>query len=164
MSLTVDKLDNRLLRDVFGHFPSAVVAVCAMVDGERTGVAMSTFVPVSLQPPIVAVCVSSTSSTWPRLRTAPRLGISVLGEGHADTARALAAKTGDRFARLHTVDTPEGAVFIANTSVWLDTTLMGETSAGDHLMVTLAIDAVTLRGEQDPLIFHRSAFTRLHRD
>src|SRR5918996_3296384 len=88
-------LSPTTLREAFGHFPSGVIAIAAEVDGTRVGLAASTFVPVSLEPPLVSFCVQNTSETWPRLKDVARLGISVLGEAHDDAARALAAKTGD---------------------------------------------------------------------
>ena len=86
------------LREAFGHFPSGVVAIAAEINGVREGLAASTFVPVSLDPPLVSFCVQNISTTWPKLKGLPMLGISVLGEAHDEAARALAAKTGDRFA------------------------------------------------------------------
>ena len=59
--------DSTALRQAFGHIPSGVVAVCGYTGSERIGMAVSTFVPVSLDPPLVAFCVQTTSTTWPRL-------------------------------------------------------------------------------------------------
>ena len=53
------------LREAFGHFPSGVIAIAAEVDGVRAGLAASTFVPVSLNPPLVSFCVQTPSETWP---------------------------------------------------------------------------------------------------
>ncbi|OQS19008.1 oxidoreductase, partial [Nocardia donostiensis] len=61
------------LRRAFAHFPSGVVAVCAEIDGQRYGIAVSTFVPVSLDPPLVSFCVQNTSATWQRLSQVDRL-------------------------------------------------------------------------------------------
>ena len=69
------------LRASFACFPSGVAAVCALIDGEPVGMVMSSFTSVSLDPPLVSVCVDLNSSTWPRLRSAPWLGVSILGEG-----------------------------------------------------------------------------------
>ena len=102
-------LDPTSLREAFGHFPTGVIAIAAEVDGARVGLAASTFVPVSLEPPLVSFCVQNTSTTWPKLADAPYLGISVLGESHDAAARTLAAKTGDRFAGLETTSTDRGA-------------------------------------------------------
>jgi flavin reductase (DIM6/NTAB) family NADH-FMN oxidoreductase RutF len=149
------------LREAFGHFPSGVVAVAAEIDGTRVGLAASTFVPVSLEPPLVLFCVQNSSTTWPRLKDAPSLGISVLGEAHNDAARTLAAKTGDRFAGLQTASSERGAVFIHGTSVWLETVIDQQVVAGDHTIVVLRIINVTVDPEVAPIVFHRSTFRRL---
>src|ERR1700754_2804823 len=113
-------LNPSCLREAFGHFPSGVIAIAAEVEGIRVGLAASTFVPVSLDPPLVSFCVQNTSTTWPKLKDLPFLGISVLGESHDAAAKTLAAKTGDRFAGLETIATDSGAGFVAGTSVWLE--------------------------------------------
>lgn len=83
-------LDGGALRRAFAQFPSGVVAVCAHIDRQPVGLAVSTFVPVSLNPPLVSISIRHESATWPRLRRAPRLGINVLGEGQEHIARTLA--------------------------------------------------------------------------
>ena len=112
---TPEKLTLSSLREAFGHFPSGVIAIAAEINGIREGLAASTFVPVSLEPPLVSFCVQNTSTTWPKLRDVRALGISVLGEAHDEAARRLAAKTGDRFADLETVSNTRGAVFVQGT-------------------------------------------------
>ncbi len=42
-----------------------------------------------------ALCVQNTSTTWPKLKDVPRLGINVLSESHDEAARKLTARTGD---------------------------------------------------------------------
>jgi hypothetical protein len=101
-SMSPADLSPPTLREAFGYFPSGVIAIAAEVGGTRVGLAASTFVPVSLDPPLVSFCVQNSSETWPKLKDLPYLGISVLGEAHDDAARMLAAKTGDRFAGLET--------------------------------------------------------------
>lgn len=155
------KLTPSALREAFGHFPSGVVAVAAEIDGVKVGLAASTFVPVSLDPPLVSFCVQNCSTTWPKLQGVPVLGISVLGEAHDAAARTLAAKTGDRFAGLETVSSGRGAVFIEGTSVWLESAIEQLVPAGDHTIVVLRISDLTVHPEVPPIVFHRSAFHRL---
>lgn len=154
-------LDPSALREAFGHFPSGVIAIAAEVAGTRVGLAASTFVPVSLDPPLVSFCVQNTSSTWPKLADAPYLGISVLGESHDAAARTLAAKTGDRFAGLETASSERGAVFVHGTSVWLESSIEQLVPAGDHLIVVLRVHDITVHSEVPPIVFHRSTFRRL---
>lgn len=149
------------LREAFGHFPSGVVAIAAEVNGVREGLAASTFVAVSLDPPLVSFCVQNTSTTWPKLQGAPRLGISVLGESHDAAARTLAARTGDRFAGLETVSRSSGAVFIKGTSLWLESEIEQLIPAGDHTIVVLRVGDVAIDAQVAPIVFHRSSFRRL---
>ncbi|QLL09952.1 flavin reductase family protein [Mycobacterium vicinigordonae] len=156
-----NKLTPTSLREAFGHFPSGVIAIAAIVDGVREGLAASTFVPVSLEPPLVSFCVQNTSTTWPKLKNAASLGISVLGEAHDAAARALAAKTGDRFAGLETHSSGSGAVFVKGTALWLESAIEQLIPAGDHTIVVLRVSEVNVDAEVAPIVFHRSVFRRL---
>jgi flavin reductase (DIM6/NTAB) family NADH-FMN oxidoreductase RutF len=149
------------LREAFGHFPTGVVAIAAQVDWVREGLAASTFVPVSLEPPLVSFCVQNTSTTWPKLKGLPMLGISVLGEAHDEAVRTLAAKTGYRFAGLETVSYTSGAVFIKGTGLWLESAIEQLIPAGDHTIVVLRVNEVTVDAEVAPIVFHRSTLRRL---
>lgn len=149
------------LRQAFGHFPSGVIAIAAEVDGVRVGLAASTFVPVSLDPPLVCFCVQNNSETWPKLKDLPSLGISLLGESHDGAARTLAAKTGDRFAGLETHSHESGAVFVHGTSVWLRSSIDQLVPAGDHTIVVLRVLDITIHDDVAPIVFHRSTFRRL---
>ena len=160
-SMSTTDLSPTTLREAFGHFPSGVIAIAAEVDGVKVGLAASTFVPVSLEPPLVSFCVQNTSETWPRLKGLPYLGISVLGESHDEAARTLAAKTGDRFAGLETTSTESGAVFVEGTSVWLESSIEQMIPAGDHTIVILRVSGITVHAEVAPIVFHRSTFRRL---
>ncbi|TFV57070.1 flavin reductase [Mycobacterium sp. PS03-16] len=155
------ELSPATLREAFGHFPTGVIAIAAEVDGVRVGLAASTFVPVSLDPPLVSFCVQNTSTTWPKLKDLPRLGISVLGESHDAAARTLAAKAGDRFAGMDTESTDQGAVFIHGTSVWLDSSIHQLVEAGDHTIVILRVEDINVHPDVAPIVFHRSTFRRL---
>jgi flavin reductase (DIM6/NTAB) family NADH-FMN oxidoreductase RutF len=149
------------LREAFGYFPSGVIAVAAEVDGTLVGLAVSTFVPVSLEPPLVSFCVQNSSTTWPRLKDLPVLGISLLGESHDAAVKSLAAKTGDRFAGLETQSTDGGAVFIHGTSVWLESGIEQLVPAGDHTIVVLRVHELTVHDDVAPIVFHRSTFRKL---
>jgi flavin reductase (DIM6/NTAB) family NADH-FMN oxidoreductase RutF len=153
--------DGAELRRVFGCYPSGVAALCAMVDGEPVGMAASSFTSVSVDPPLVSICVQNDSRTWPRLRDRPRLGLSVLAEGHSDACRSLSCKEGDRFAGVSWTELPTGGIFVRGSSAWLDCRLHSEVGAGDHTIVVLEICALGADAERPPLVFHGSRFHRL---
>ncbi|WP_433723989.1 flavin reductase family protein [Nocardia sp. CA-129566] len=154
--------DEGALRAIYGEFPTGVTAVCALVGGVPAGIAASSFVPVSLAPPLVSVCAQHTSATWPLLRAAPRLGISVLAEGQRVQCQSLGTKTGNRFGQVRWVASDGGAVFVHGATAWFDCVITAEVPAGDHSIVLLEVAAVRAVGESSPLVFHRSRFCRLN--
>jgi flavin reductase (DIM6/NTAB) family NADH-FMN oxidoreductase RutF len=154
-------LDSRTLRNAFGCFPSGVTAICAMMGDEPVGMAASSFVSVSLDPPLVLVCIQNSSSTWKTLKYAPRIGVSVLGEDHDRACSQLAAKSGDRFAGLEWFATDGGAVLLEGAAVSLDCSVAEEIVAGDHLLVLLRIEELKFQPTVNPLVFHGSRFRKL---
>lgn len=156
----MEQLAPEDLRRAFGAFPSGVVAVCALDDtGTPVGMVVSTFIPVSLEPPLVAFSMRSASRTWPVLRRRPCLGLSVLSTDHHAAARQLSATEGDRFANLAVTGSEHGALHIAGALTHLECVLDQEFQAGDHVIVTLLIrKAVPADAPADPLVFHRSRF------
>ncbi|WP_394938074.1 flavin reductase family protein [Psychromicrobium sp. YIM B11713] len=153
-------LDAGVLREAFARFPSGVVALCAIIDGVTQGLIASSFtVGVSLEPALVSFAVQNTSRTWPILRTAERLGVSVLGAEHHSACLQIAAKDGDRFAGLELTPSESGALFLDRAALWMEASVYAEVPAGDHHVVLLEVHGVSTHGGQHaPLIFHDSAF------
>jgi flavin reductase (DIM6/NTAB) family NADH-FMN oxidoreductase RutF len=160
---TNQDLDPNRLREVFGIFPSGVVAVAALVDGAPVGLAASSFTSVSLDPPLVSFSIANASKTWPDLRRAAHLGITILADHHSTAARQLAGAVGQRFDGLPVTATADGAVTLDDGLAAFDTTIYSEVLAGDHTIVLLRLHAVRHAGLADPspLVFHRSRFGRL---
>lgn len=153
--------DSSELRNAYGCFPSGVAAVCALFDGQPVGIAASSFTSVSIDPPLVSVCVQNSSATWPLLRGRHRLGLSVLAEEQHSQCQSLAMKNGDRFADVDWGTTENGAVFINGASAWLECAIHSEVRAGDHAIVLLEIAGLRANPEVAPLVFHLSRFRRL---
>jgi flavin reductase (DIM6/NTAB) family NADH-FMN oxidoreductase RutF len=149
------------LRRLYGCFPSGVTAICTIIDGTPVGMAASAFTAVSLEPPLVAVCVQNSSTTWPKLRTADRLGVSVLAEHQHRECQTLAIKEGDRFAGVQWAAGADGAVFVQGAAAWLACSLHAELAAGDHAIALLEIHGFHANPSCAPLIFHASRFRQL---
>ncbi|MFF4259318.1 flavin reductase family protein [Streptomyces sp. NPDC001663] len=132
-----------------------------MDDGDPVGMAVSSFTSVSLAPPLVSVCLQTTSRTWPRLRALPRLGLSVLGEGQDTVCRALAGKDENRFAGVDWQAGEQGAVFVNGAITWFDCTLRAELPAGDHAIALLEVGRLRTLPAANSLVFHGSRFRRL---
>ena len=154
--------DRDALRRTFALFPSGVAAIAAEVDGApRVLVASSFQVGISADPPLVLFAVQRTSESWPVLKRAARLGVSVLGEAHEAACRQLASKVADRFSGIATERTASGAILIDGAPVHLECSVHGGMPAGDHDVVLLRIHRLAADPAAPPLVFHGSTFRRL---
>ena len=158
---TNQDLDPQRLREAFGVFPSGVVAVAAEVEGELIGLAASSFTSVSLEPALVSFSVANTSKTWPDLRRAEHLGVTILADHHGEVCRQLAGPVAHRFDRLTVTTTETGAITLDDGLARFDCSIHREVEAGDHTLVLLQLHAVEHADTSLPLVFHRSGFGRL---
>jgi flavin reductase (DIM6/NTAB) family NADH-FMN oxidoreductase RutF len=153
--------DAATLRRAYGCFPSGVIALCALDEGVPRGMTASSFTSVSLDPPLVSLCIQSTSTTWPALRRLDRLGLSVLAEDQHQVGRALSARSSDRFDSVDWMATTQGAVFVSLATAWLDCVLVREVAAGDHLIALLRVQQLHVAQDRPPLVFHGGRFRQL---
>ncbi len=157
-----ETLEPLLLRRVFGTFPTGVTALAATISGRPVGIAVNSFTSVSLEPAMVLVCVAHSSTTWPALSVAPRLGISVLAAGQERACRQLSSHSRDRFAGLDWHATQSGAVLLDGASAWLECSVEQQREAGDHDIVVLRVHDLDGDHAVSPLVFHGSRIRRLH--
>ncbi|MGN6160529.1 MAG: flavin reductase family protein [Marmoricola sp.] len=149
------------LREVFGAFPSGVVALAARIEGQPAGLVASSFTSVSLDPPLVSISLANGSKTWPDLRRASRLGITVLADHHGALARQLGGPVANRFDGMALATAPSGAAFVMDGIAHFETSVFREVPAGDHTIVLLQVHARSVVADGLPLVFHRSGFRRI---
>ena len=155
-----ERLTLTMLREAFAHFPSGVVAVCAVDDEGLVGMAASSFTWVSFDPPLVGFFADRASATWARLSQASRLGVSVLSEQQGQLARQLSSRSRDRFDGV-AVDMETGTPLLGGATATFVCRLYSTTDAGDHRLVLLEVLAMDADGRSEPLIYHRSGFREL---
>ncbi|MFF5792553.1 flavin reductase family protein [Paeniglutamicibacter sp. NPDC012692] len=153
--------DQLALRQAFSLFPTGVVAVCSVVDETPVGIAVNSFTSVSLDPPLVGICVAKSSATWPVLADSNRLGLSVLGSHQGKLCRSLASRNTDRFLEAPWRATDAGAVVMEGAALWLECEVRSTFDGGDHVVVLLEVVKSDLFPDVTPLVFHQSKFREL---
>ncbi|GAA1953694.1 flavin reductase family protein [Microbacterium aquimaris] len=157
--LDVPTHDPDHVRGAMGRFPTGVVALCAIVDGRRVGMVASSFsAGASYSPPMVMFSVQESSTTWPVLHRAERIGVSVLGSHQSDACMQLASRSRDRFEGLATTVTAEGAVLVDGAAMWFDCDVYSCVPAGDHSVVVMRVHSMNIDDEVAPLIYHERRF------
>lgn len=151
--------DERAFRTAMGNFCTGVVIATGMADGVPAGFAAQSFVSLSLDPPLVALCPGKQSSSWPKLRDSGSFCINILAAQQKSVCDAMAVSGGDKFAGLAWHAGVTGSPVIEGVIGYVDCDLEAEHDAGDH---TIAIgrvrDFALMQAAGDPLLFFRGGY------
>ena len=150
------------LRSIMRYFASAVTVVTGALDtGELFGLTVSAFFSVSLEPPLVLICIRNESSATDLLRKSMRYCVNILAEEQQTIAEtfSLAGEAG-RFQNLDFYVGKGGSPIIRGTIGYIDCKISEVLPGGDH---TLFVgEAIDVRGEdKKPLLYLNRRYVKL---
>jgi flavin reductase (DIM6/NTAB) family NADH-FMN oxidoreductase RutF len=158
--LSQEELVGVDLRGTMRNFATGVCVITTRVDGangrEHDAVTINSFTSVSLDPPIVSICLRRDSRFLSALLKSGVWAVSILDIGAADVAKQFAQSRENRMAALCTVSSVPGehtGALILDGPAWLECSLRQCIDIGDH---TVALGDVIATGDQDrrpPLVF-----------
>ncbi|MQA96572.1 MAG: flavin reductase [Streptosporangiales bacterium] len=145
-------------RHVIGHFASGVAVVTGRDDaGVPVGVTASAVASVSLEPPMLLVCLNSRLYTCDVLAETGHFGVNILASGQDALARRFAYDPGDRFAGLRILPGRLGSPLLDAALARLDCRVVSTAEGGTH-RVFFAEVVQAAAGEGAPLTYYRGRF------
>jgi flavin reductase (DIM6/NTAB) family NADH-FMN oxidoreductase RutF len=154
-------VDVEGFKRALSQFASGVTVVTARGPArELLGLTVSSFCSVSLQPPMVLVCIDERSEANVGLAPGSTFGISVLREGQEDVSRLFAWGGPDKFERAALVDDASGVPLVTDALAHLVCRTAAAHAAGDH-QVYFAIVERAVASPGRPLVYHRGDYRRL---
>ncbi len=158
-------VDEARFRQVLGHFATGVTVVTGSDEaGGPVGLAVNSFTSVSIDPPLVAFCVSRESTTWPRIRSGGgRFTVNILSDDQELLSRRFATVGPEPFDRFEGVGwhpSPSGSPVVEGALAWIDAIVEAEHDAGDHVMVIGRVSGLDVGREGAPLVFYRGGYGR----
>jgi flavin reductase (DIM6/NTAB) family NADH-FMN oxidoreductase RutF len=134
--------DARALRDAFGAFPTGVTVVTAHdASGRPVGFTANSFTSVSLDPPLLLVCLAKTSRNFETMTKAGKFAVNILSETQKEVSNTFARPVEDRFAAVEWKTGPEGSPILADVAAWFDCSTEQVLDAGDHVIMTGRVGA-----------------------
>jgi len=153
--------DTRALRDAMGQFCTGVVIATGCLDGEPAGFAAQSFVSLSLDPPLVALCPGKGSTSWPKIRDSGSFCINVLGADQKPICDVFARSGIDKFAAFAWKPGVTGSPVLEGVIACVECDLEAEHEAGDHTIAVGRIRAIeVMRSDAPPLLFFRGSYGR----
>ncbi len=152
------EMDRKDLRAAFGMFATGVTIVTTLDQNNMpVGFTANSFTSVSLNPPMVLVCMSQTSRSHGAISKNAGFSVSILARGQDAISRNFSTPDIDRFANNYWHSGPSGRPLINGCSAWFDCTRDKIIDAGDHsILLGKVIDFG--QNNNPPLVLSQSRF------
>ena len=155
------------LKDIMSNFAASVTVVTSRHEGRDHGLTVSAFTSVSLEPPLVLVCIENQSHSLDAMLAAPGFTVNMIREGLGDVAWKFASKEDDKFADVATREPQfEGAglTLLEHSFAVLECRTQETVQAGDHIVFLGHVEHAQRVDPGAPLMYWRRGFAKISAD
>lgn len=150
-------VDPAAFKAVMGQWPSGVTVVTTVDADGPHGMTASSFSSVSLEPPLVSVCVAKHLHTHGRLLAAGVFAVNILDKDQVDHGLRFAGmldEVEDRFDGVEVRTAATGAPLLTGTLGWVDCRVWQAYDGGDHTIFVGEVLAAGTDPAASPLLYH----------
>ncbi|WP_326566170.1 flavin reductase family protein [Amycolatopsis rhabdoformis] len=151
-------VDALAMRGVMGRFATGVAVVTTGVDGAPHGMTVNSLTSVSLEPPLLLVCLTTGARTTDAVVEARRFAVNVLSTRQEQLALRFARRGEDHFEGLGVTQGLHEIPVVPDALVHLECTVVRVMTAGDHEVVLGEVGRICQR-EGKPLGFLGGRFS-----
>lgn len=154
-------IDTQEFRRVLGHFAAGVTIITTVGDdGKPYGLTATAFTSVSLEPPLVLVCVDKRAESHPHFHASRVFAVNFLAADQQELSRRFAVPGGDKFTGITLCPGVTGAPLLAGVLGYLECRTTDICEGGDHTIFIGQVEAAdACAGE--PLVYFRGMYGRI---
>ena len=151
-------------KEVLAQWASGVSVVTTNDQGLLYGLTVSSFSSVSLDPPLVLVCLANSNRIVPMIGAADGFAVSILADDQ-QSASAYFARPGrlpsQDFTEIEGEWTPSGLPVIAGALAWVTCSLHATIPQGDHTIVVGRVTEARVAAGRQPLLYWSRGYRTL---
>jgi 4-nitrophenol 2-monooxygenase / 4-nitrocatechol 4-monooxygenase, reductase component len=156
------EIDKALFRQIAGSFATGVTAVTTRGPAGDHGMTASSFTSLSLEPPLVLVCLDLRSSTLEAIEDAGCFAVNILTQSQERVSRTLAIPGSHDLAGISTRPGRLGMPLIDGSLAHFECRLAQRYVEGDHVILIGAVEAGSASEGDAPLLYFRGGYGRLY--
>lgn len=153
-------VENEVYRDVIGRFASGVTVITTVTRGVDHGTTASAVSSLSIEPPMLLICLNKTSDTQAAIMQSGVFGVNILAEHQGEVAYQFAKKGQDKFDGVAVQRGGTGVPLVRDALAHLECEVEETVTGGTHT-VFLARVREAAGSEGAPLTYFRGRFGRL---
>ncbi len=156
--MTIDQFE---FRRVMGHFASGVTVVTTCYEDICSGITVSSFTSLSLEPALVLICVDRRSATHDVLSKAGAFVVNILAEDGERLSRLFASPDRKQFSKVDYHVGVVGAPVLNDALAAVECRLYSQLPGGDHTIFVGEVVAAEVQRETTPLLYFRSGYRQM---
>jgi flavin reductase (DIM6/NTAB) family NADH-FMN oxidoreductase RutF len=150
------RLDPKIFRDACSlHASGVTVATVRADDGSLYGMTVTAFTPVSIEPPLILICLNHDCTFIEHFRRSTHFAVNLLTEEQREISATFAFKERDRFEGVAWELSPNGVPLLRGSEATFECQLESVIEAGDHAILLGEVVGVESRGGNPLLYFNR---------
>jgi flavin reductase (DIM6/NTAB) family NADH-FMN oxidoreductase RutF/DNA-binding GntR family transcriptional regulator len=153
-------IDSSVFRDVVGRFASGVTVITTREAGQDFGMTASAMSSLSLDPPMILICVNRRAASRQAISQARAFGVNILHEDQASLAMHFATPQPDKFKDLSVTRGAMGCPRLSGVLAWLECEVVEEVEGGTHSVYFGKVKDAAARDGR-PLAYFRGQFGQL---
>lgn len=156
-------IDTDAFRSALGRFASGVTVITTCTpDGTDHGMTASAFCSVSLDPPLILVCVEKVATMHDAIVACSHFAVNVLSQSQEPMARRFAEVDGNRFDGIGFSRGSHSTPLIDDALATLECRRAAVYEGGDHTIVIGEVEAASWRDDK-PLLYYRGGYAGIER-
>lgn len=156
-------MDIQAYRQVLGQFATGITVIVTRSPQGFHGMTANSFTSVSLEPPMILVCIDQKAQTFQYLSRAAAFSISILEANQKDLSQVFAnpQPSSDPFQSIAVQHTQAGIPYLSSGIAHLGCHVEASYPAGDHKIVVARVDEFGASHSREPLIFYGGQYRTL---
>jgi flavin reductase (DIM6/NTAB) family NADH-FMN oxidoreductase RutF/pimeloyl-ACP methyl ester carboxylesterase len=157
--------DARTLRDALGCFATGITIITSLSpSGEPVGLTANSFTSLSLDPPLLLVCIAKTAGSLGAIKAADHFAVNVLHIGQQPASERFSRRAEDRFSFMHYETWSSGVPILSGSLASFECRREATHDGGDHVILVGHVERAQFEPRRDPLLYFRGKYRRLHFD
>lgn len=153
------EIDSGEYRTVLGHLPTGVTVVTAVGEERPIGVAIGSFVSISLDPPLVGFFLGTQSGSWAPMEASGHFCVNILCEDQQELCGTMASRSDDKFEGVaYETAAGSGAPILPDIHAMIDCRIHDVVEAGDHNLVIGRVLSLESRRDAPPMVFYKGQY------
>ncbi|GIN93852.1 flavin reductase [Siminovitchia terrae] len=154
-------MESREFRNTLGHFATGVTVITTTNGMENIGLTANAFSSVSLEPPLILVCIDKKASSIEALKKDRPFVVNILQQEQEAECWGFAKRGQDKFAGVSYTISEDGVPMLQGNLATIECRVDEIFEGGDHYIITGKVKKANYDKEKNPLLFFRGEIRKM---